>query len=60
MVQLGRSLNLVTVAEGSEPVGQRDAVAAMGCTLGHGYLFSKALPAEAMATFLERSVLAHA
>jgi diguanylate cyclase (GGDEF)-like protein/PAS domain S-box-containing protein len=60
MVQLGRSLNLVTVAEGIETVGQRDAVAAMGCTYGQGYLFSKALPADAMATFLERSVLAHA
>jgi diguanylate cyclase (GGDEF)-like protein len=60
MVQLGQGLNLVTVAEGIETVGQRDAVAAMGCTYGQGYLFSKALPADAMAAFLRRAVLAHA
>jgi diguanylate cyclase (GGDEF)-like protein/PAS domain S-box-containing protein len=60
IIQLGRSLQLVTVAEGVETERQREAIAAMGCTLGQGYLFSKALPAEAMTAFLGRRLLTHA
>ncbi|GJG87286.1 hypothetical protein tb265_24670 [Gemmatimonadetes bacterium T265] len=44
IVALGRTLSLCTVAEGIEHAGQRDALRALGCTLGQGYLFARPLP----------------
>jgi EAL domain-containing protein (putative c-di-GMP-specific phosphodiesterase class I) len=41
IVTLARNLDLKVVAEGIEEPGQRDALAAMGCPLGQGYLFSR-------------------
>jgi diguanylate cyclase (GGDEF)-like protein/PAS domain S-box-containing protein len=47
IVTLARNLDLAVVAEGIEEVGQRAALAAMGCPYGQGYLFSKPVwPAE--------------
>jgi diguanylate cyclase (GGDEF)-like protein/PAS domain S-box-containing protein len=60
IIQLGRSLNLVTVAEGIETPAQRDAIIAMGCTLGQGYLFSRALPADEMSRYLGQRLMAPA
>ncbi|HEY0779673.1 MAG TPA: EAL domain-containing protein [Gemmatirosa sp.] len=43
VVALGHSLGLRIVAEGVENANQRDALAAMGCTQGQGYLFARPL-----------------
>jgi diguanylate cyclase (GGDEF)-like protein/PAS domain S-box-containing protein len=48
IVALGRTLALCTVAEGVERAEQRDALRALGCTLGQGYLFARPMPAEAL------------
>ena len=44
--ELGRSLGLVTVAEGVETAEQAALLVEMGCDLMQGYLFSPAAPAE--------------
>jgi EAL domain-containing protein (putative c-di-GMP-specific phosphodiesterase class I) len=46
IVRLGESLRLDTVAEGIETAAQRDALTAMGCTYGQGYLFARPMPVE--------------
>ena len=46
IVTLARNLELAVVAEGVEETGQRDALAAMGCPYGQGYLFSKPVTSE--------------
>jgi diguanylate cyclase (GGDEF)-like protein len=43
---LGARLGMDVVAEGIETREQLDCLKALGCRLGQGYLFSKALPAE--------------
>ncbi|MBC7956572.1 MAG: EAL domain-containing protein [Cytophagales bacterium] len=48
IVSVGRSLNMVLVAEGVETVEQADYLTAIGCHLAQGYLFSR--PVE-MAAF---------
>ena len=45
IVELGRNLGLETVAEGVETDGQAMLLAAMGCTFGQGYLWSRPLGA---------------
>ncbi len=52
IVAMGRSMRLRTVAEGIERDGQRLALAAMGCELGQGNLFGKAMPAAELETLL--------
>jgi EAL domain-containing protein (putative c-di-GMP-specific phosphodiesterase class I) len=42
IVRLAQSLHLTTVAEGIEEIGQLEALRAMGCDCGQGYLFSAA------------------
>jgi EAL domain-containing protein (putative c-di-GMP-specific phosphodiesterase class I) len=54
VVGLGHSLGLPTVAEGVEDVAAAMAVAELGCDIGQGYLFGKALPVAA-ATALART-----
>ena len=46
VVGLIRSLGAQPMAEGVETEGQRTALLAMGCTLGQGFRFSPAVPAE--------------
>jgi EAL domain-containing protein (putative c-di-GMP-specific phosphodiesterase class I) len=53
IVQLARDLGLQVMAEGVETQAQRDLLAACGCHAFQGYLFSPALPADAMEAFLE-------
>ncbi|GIF00757.1 putative bifunctional diguanylate cyclase/phosphodiesterase [Paractinoplanes rishiriensis] len=49
IVSLARNLDLAVVAEGVEDLGQRTALARMGCPYGQGYLFSKPVwPADVM------------
>ncbi len=45
IIALGKTLGLRTVAEGVELEAQQRQLQAMGCLLGQGYLFSRALPA---------------
>ena len=52
IVQLARSLNLVTVAEGIETPEQQAHMQEMGCPLGQGYLFARPMPAHAVDGYL--------
>ena len=53
VISLARALGLSTVAEGIETSGQLERLRGLGCELGQGYYFSRALPAyEASALLL--------
>jgi diguanylate cyclase (GGDEF)-like protein len=52
IVGLGRSMGLTTVAEGIESEEQADAMRGLGCRIGQGYVFAKALPAEQVPDFM--------
>jgi diguanylate cyclase (GGDEF)-like protein/PAS domain S-box-containing protein len=52
IVEIGRSLNMVTVAEGLATVEQADLLRGMGCDRGQGYLFAPPLSAEDLLEFL--------
>jgi EAL domain-containing protein (putative c-di-GMP-specific phosphodiesterase class I) len=59
IVGIGRDLGLETVAEGIEESEQLDALRAMGCVYGQGYLYARPLPPADLATVVARgSVLA--
>ena len=46
IIQLGRNLGLRVVAEGVELAEQHGYLAAAGCPVGQGWLFSKAVPVD--------------
>ena len=46
MLRLGASLGMDIVAEGIETQDQLDGLKALDCSLGQGFLFSQAVPAE--------------
>jgi PAS domain S-box-containing protein len=46
VVGLGRSLGLITVAEGVETPEQADMLLWLGCDFGQGFLYSRPVPAE--------------
>ena len=46
IIILARTLKMSVVAEGIETLAQRDALRALGCEFGQGYLFAKPLSAE--------------
>ncbi|PCK87005.1 GGDEF-domain containing protein [Rhizobium sophoriradicis] len=52
MLGLGRSLNIKTTAEGVEEHGQLAFLLQLGCDIGQGYLFGKAMPAAEADTFI--------
>ncbi|PSJ38423.1 hypothetical protein C7I55_18455 [Sphingomonas deserti] len=52
VVNLGRSLDMDVVAEGIETVEQGSWLMAMGCALGQGFLYSRAVPADAVRALL--------
>ena len=47
VLSLAQSLGVEVIAEGIETVEQRDALLALGCTQGQGYLYSKPRQVEA-------------
>jgi EAL domain-containing protein (putative c-di-GMP-specific phosphodiesterase class I) len=47
IVNMGRVLSLVTVAEGIESPAQLDTARELGCDLAQGYLLGRPLPPEA-------------
>ncbi|MGN9908004.1 putative bifunctional diguanylate cyclase/phosphodiesterase [Phytohabitans sp. LJ34] len=53
-LDLGRSLNLVVVAEGVESEPQRRALWEMGCTAGQGHLFARPMPSARLLAALHR------
>jgi len=52
VVQLAHALGLHVVAEGVETPAQRDFLQRHGCDVFQGWLYSKALPADALAAWL--------
>ena len=54
VIGIGQSLGLQVVAEGVETSGQRELLARAGCTIAQGFLFTPALPADALVQWLER------
>jgi diguanylate cyclase len=53
-IDLGRSLNLLVVAEGVERDDQRLRLWELGCPAGQGHLFARAMPAERLLGALRR------
>jgi diguanylate cyclase (GGDEF)-like protein len=56
LVQLGKALNLETLAEGIEDPGQLDRLRAEGCDTGQGYIFGRPVDAQTFETFLQTFV----
>jgi diguanylate cyclase (GGDEF)-like protein/PAS domain S-box-containing protein len=54
IMQLAHTLHLETTAEGVENIGQRDAMALLGCTHIQGYIYSPPMPADAIDDYLIR------
>jgi EAL domain-containing protein (putative c-di-GMP-specific phosphodiesterase class I) len=52
IIDLGRTLNLTTIAEGVESAEQAEELLRLQCRLGQGYYFSKPLPVAAMERYL--------
>lgn len=59
VLELAHDLNLDVVAEGIEDQETRNELSALGCHIGQGYLFSKALPAAEMTRCIDRLGLAN-
>lgn len=55
-VKVAHSLGMDTVAEGIETHAQFDAVRALGCEKGQGYLFSRPLTADALALWMRNDL----
>ena len=54
IITLAHSLNLGVVAEGVETAAQLDFLIAQGCDIVQGYYFSKPLPPDEFAAFLQQ------
>jgi EAL domain-containing protein (putative c-di-GMP-specific phosphodiesterase class I) len=57
IVNLGRSLAIDVVAEGIETAEQELYLLGLGCRMGQGHLYSRAVPSEAVALMLARQML---
>jgi diguanylate cyclase len=55
-IELGRSLDLLVVAEGVETAEQRERLWAMGCPAGQGHLFGRPMTSETFLAALARGV----
>lgn len=53
LVGIANRLGVKIVAEGIETTEQLARLRAMGCSLGQGFLFSRAIPAESIAGFIQ-------
>jgi EAL domain-containing protein (putative c-di-GMP-specific phosphodiesterase class I) len=51
LVELCRDMGIVTVGEGIETAGEREALTSIGCDLLQGYFFGRPAPVPAMPTF---------
>lgn len=52
VIRLARSLSIEVIAEGVEAAGQLDLLKTMGCDMAQGHLFSPAVEAAAVETFI--------
>jgi diguanylate cyclase (GGDEF)-like protein len=52
LVELGKTLGLLVVAEGVEQAAQLDYLRSIGCQRAQGYYFAKPLPSDQMEKFL--------
>jgi EAL domain-containing protein (putative c-di-GMP-specific phosphodiesterase class I)/GGDEF domain-containing protein len=52
IVVMARQLNMVTIAEGVEDVGELRALKNIGCNAGQGYLFQRPIPSEHLMEFV--------
>ncbi len=57
IVNLGHSLGIEVVAEGIETGEQELYLLGLGCRMGQGHLYSRAVPSEAVALMLARQML---
>jgi EAL domain-containing protein (putative c-di-GMP-specific phosphodiesterase class I) len=57
IIALARSLGLRVVAEGVESLRQMEVLHRLGCGVMQGFLFSRALPAAELRSWLEQTVL---
>jgi diguanylate cyclase (GGDEF)-like protein len=57
IVELANTLGLLTVAEGIETTQQSETVAALGCDIAQGYLFSRPIEADAASAVMAASVV---
>lgn len=55
IIGLGDTLRLRTIAEGVEVAAQREALVALGCELGQGHYFAKAMPVDAVEKMLHEA-----
>jgi diguanylate cyclase (GGDEF)-like protein/PAS domain S-box-containing protein len=55
IISLGQRLNMTVLAEGIETTEQFERLQSLGCELGQGFLFSKAVPADEVAGLLALS-----
>ena len=55
IVSLGPKLNMTMLGEGIETRSQLERLRLLGCELGQGFLFSAAVPADAVIPLLQRS-----
>jgi EAL domain-containing protein (putative c-di-GMP-specific phosphodiesterase class I) len=55
LVELGHTLGMDVVAAGIEDVSTLEQLIERGCVLGQGYLFSRPVPAHALAALFEAS-----
>ncbi|HEY4631515.1 MAG TPA: EAL domain-containing protein, partial [Blastococcus sp.] len=60
IVELAGTLGLLTVAEGIETTQQSETVAALGCDIAQGYLFSRPIEAEAVSAVMAASEVSDA
>ena len=54
VIQLGRNLGLVVIAEGVEDERQAAILRDLGCPLAQGYLFAKPMPPDQLPDWLQR------
>ncbi|MEE8041614.1 MAG: EAL domain-containing protein, partial [Pseudomonadales bacterium] len=57
IVALAKALGKELIAEGVENEWQRDYLSQLGCDVGQGFLFSKALPPDQLVEFLDRGAI---
>jgi diguanylate cyclase (GGDEF)-like protein len=60
IVELAGTLGLLTVAEGIETTQQSETVAALGCDIAQGFLFSRPIEAEAVSAVMSASLVSEA
>jgi EAL domain-containing protein (putative c-di-GMP-specific phosphodiesterase class I) len=58
ILRLGSTMGFDTVAEGIELETQRDALRALKCTYGQGFLYSRPVPADELDSLLVRAQVA--